>query len=83
MKTRNFLILWHIYALTYACIFIAFFAVIPEVKLFTWFSTKYGFIDVESWDLWYTVFALAATLLVNGIIIGVTFNIFKNRNNDK
>lgn len=73
MKTGKFIILWHIYVLSYACIFIAFFAVVPEVKLFDYLSIKYGFIDIEKWDVYYSIFAILTTVIINFMVILLTF----------
>lgn len=73
MSKRKFLILWHIYAFSYICIFISFFAVVPEVKLFDYLSIKYGFIDIEQWDIYYSIFAILTTIIINFMVILLTF----------
>ncbi len=73
MSRRKFLILWHIYAFIYLCIFIAFFAVVPEVTLFDYLSIKYGFIDIERWDIYYSIFAMSTTVIINFLFILLTF----------
>lgn len=73
MKTGKFLILWHVYAFSYLCIFVAFFAVIPEVKLFDFLSIKYGFIDIEQWDIYFSIFAMLTTIIINFMFILLTF----------
>lgn len=73
MKTGKFLILWHVYAFSYLCIFVAFFAVVPEVKLFDFLSIKYGFIDIEQWDIYFSIFAMLTTVLINFMFILLTF----------
>ncbi|BDG84507.1 hypothetical protein BBP07_06070 [Citrobacter koseri] len=77
MNTLKFTVLWHIYLLSYACIFIAFFAVVPEQQLFTWLSNKYGFIDIEKWDIYYSLFTLLTTALLNSLFIIITFRLVR------
>lgn len=72
MKTGKFLILWHVYAFSYLCIFVAFFAVVPEVKLFDFLSIKCGFIDIEQWDIYFSIFAMLTTVIINFIFILLT-----------
>lgn len=79
MKKSKFLILWHIYAFSYFCIFISFFAVVPEVKLFDYLSIKYGFIDIEQWDIYYSVFAMLTTVIINLMFILLTFRFTSKR----
>lgn len=77
MNTLKFTVLWHIYLLSYVCIFIAFFAVVPEQQLFTWLSNKYGFIDIEKWDIYYSLFTLLTTALLNSLFIIITFRLVR------
>ena len=77
MNTGKFIIIWHFFAFTYVCFFIVFFAIFPEIEAFTWLSNKYGFIDIEMWDIYFVVAASVVTAVVNAIFIYFVFKIHR------
>lgn len=69
MNIKRFLLAWHFFAITFSIIFVAFFAIVPELELFRYLAKRYGFIDLELWDLCYALAALLITALLNSLLM--------------
>ncbi len=75
MSIKKFLIAWHVFAFTYLVVFVFLMGVFPELKVFSFLTKKYGFIDIEDWDFFYLVFVSLAALIFNNMLILVTFRL--------
>lgn len=77
MKIRKFLLAWHLFALTFIFFLVVLFAIFPELEAFSFLTKRYGFIDIEYWDLYYLIFLAIAALFVNNLFIIITVKLFR------
>lgn len=77
MNTKKFLIAWHIFAFSYLLLFILLMGIFPELKTFSYLTNKYGFIDIEEWDLYYLIFIALMSLIINNMLVILAFKFLK------
>jgi hypothetical protein len=51
--------------------------IFPELKTFSYLTNKYGFIDIEEWDLYYLIFIALMSLIINNMLVILAFKFLK------
>ncbi|MFJ3458447.1 hypothetical protein ACIPMZ_15950 [Scandinavium goeteborgense] len=56
---------------------------LPDLELYGYYVEKFGFVLEQDWLDWYTLIVLLTAIILNCILIGCVFMLFKKRGTRK